>query len=123
MAKYSNMLGFFAGNEVTSNASYTPASAFVKAAVRDMKAYIISNNYQHMGIGYASEDDAIMRRYPAAYMNCGETSIDFWGYNIYEWCGASDYVTSGYAQRTSDFANYNVPVFFAEVNCPKSALI
>jgi 1,3-beta-glucanosyltransferase GAS1 len=87
MAKYTNTIGFFAGNEVTNNASYTPASAFVKAAVRDMKAYIASKSYRAMGVGYAADDDADLRANVAAYMNCGDssTSIDFWGYNIYEW--------------------------------------
>ncbi|CAG8738825.1 14505_t:CDS:1, partial [Acaulospora colombiana] len=34
-SKYPNTLAFFAGNEVNNNKSNTPASSFVKAAVRD----------------------------------------------------------------------------------------
>jgi hypothetical protein len=119
MQKYPNVIGFFAGNEVTNSISNTNASAFVKAAVRDTKAYISSKNYRKMGVGYAADDDPTVRLNVANYLNCGdaETSIDFWGYNIYEWCGDSNYVTSGYIDRTAEFENYNVPVFFAEYGC------
>lgn len=119
LSSYSNVIGFFAGNEVTNNLSYTGASAFVKAAVRDTKAYIKSKNYHAMGVGYAADDDASVRANVAAYFNCGPTEdqIDFWGYNIYEWCGDSNYETSGYAERTAEFANYSVPAFFAEYGC------
>jgi hypothetical protein len=119
LSSYSNVIGFFAGNEVTNNLSYTGASAFVKAAVRDTKAYIASKNYHAMGVGYAADDDASVRANVAAYFNCGPTAyqIDFWGYNIYEWCGNSNYETSGYADRTAEFANYSVPAFFAEYGC------
>jgi hypothetical protein len=119
LANYTNVIGFFAGNEVTNNASYTPASAFVKAAVRDTKAYIKSKGYRTMGVGYAADDDATIRAEVAAYFNCGDHAdgIDFWGYNIYSWCDPSDYVTSGYQNHTREFADYNVPVFFAEYGC------
>ena len=119
LQSYSNVIGFFAGNEVTSNTSYTQASAFVKAAVRDTKAYIQSKGYRPMGVGYAADDDASVRLNVANYFNCNNQSesIDFWGYNIYSWCGNSDYVTSGYINRTQEFSNYSVPVFFAEYGC------
>jgi len=40
LAKYSNVIGFFAGNEVTNNNTNTPASAYVKTAVRDTTKHI-----------------------------------------------------------------------------------
>jgi hypothetical protein len=119
LAKYDNVLGFFAGNEVSNNHTNTDASAYVKAAVRDMKAYIKAKNYREMVVGYATNDDSEIRVKMADYFNCGpsEESIDFWGYNVYSWCGDSNYKESGYEARTKELASYSVPVFFAEYGC------
>ncbi|KAH6669485.1 beta-1,3-glucanosyltransferase [Halenospora varia] len=119
LAKYPNVIGFFAGNEVPNNLSYTGSAAMVKAAVRDTKAYIKAKNYRTMGVGYAADDDQSVRAQVAAYFNCGDSGsqIDFWGYNIYEWCGDSSYTQSGYSQRVAEFQNYSVPSFFAEYGC------
>jgi 1,3-beta-glucanosyltransferase GAS1 len=119
MAKYSNVMGFFAGNEVSNVQSNTNASAFVKAAVRDTKSYIKSKNYRSIGVGYATNDDKDIRDDLKDYFNCGEKSesIDFWGYNIYSWCGDSSFQKSGYDLRTEEFSTYNVPAFFAEYGC------
>ncbi|KAK4138474.1 carbohydrate-binding module family 43 protein [Trichocladium antarcticum] len=119
LSKYSNVIGFFAGNEVTNNGTNTPASAYVKAAVRDTKAYIKANSKRWMGVGYAANDDPDIRASIAHYFNCGDESdaIDFWGYNIYEWCGKSSMSDSGYDKQVEFFKNYSVPVFFAEYGC------
>lgn len=119
MAKYSNVLGFFAGNEVSNQPNNTSASPYVKAAVRDTKAYIKEKNYRTIPVGYATNDDADIRVNLADYFNCNteEEGIDFWGYNIYSWCGKSSFADSGYDVRTKEYANYSVPVFFAEFGC------
>ena len=120
LAKYTNVLGFFAGNEVSNAPNNTGASAFVKAAVRDMKSYIVQKKYRPIGVGYATNDDET-RTELANYFNCGPASdsIDFWGYNIYSWCGKSSFRDSKYEERTKEFSSYNVPAFFAEYGCNK----
>ncbi|KAL2268920.1 hypothetical protein VTJ83DRAFT_3766 [Remersonia thermophila] len=119
LSKYSNVIGFFAGNEVSNNRTNTPASAYVKAAVRDTKAYINDNFDRWMGVGYAANDDPDIRIQSSHYFNCGpeEDSIDYWGYNIYSWCGKSSMSLSGFDKQVEFFQNYSVPVFFAEYGC------
>lgn len=119
MSKYDNTLGFIAGNEIANNLSHTDSAAYIKAAVRDMKSYIKQKDYRPMGVGYAADDDVSTREQVAAYLNCGsaDESIDFWGYNIYSWCGDSDMQKSGYDERVKEFASFSVPVFFAEYGC------
>ncbi|KAK6065450.1 glycolipid anchored surface protein [Seiridium cupressi] len=122
LSKYNNVIGFFAGNEVISASNQTAAAAFVKAAVRDTKAYIKSVNYRtSLGVGYATAD-VPGRDQLAAYFACEPDSttpsgIDFWGYNVYSWCGDSDYTKSSYGERVDFFSDYPVPVFFAEYGC------
>ncbi|KAI7976421.1 hypothetical protein EIK77_000878 [Talaromyces pinophilus] len=117
-ANYTNVIGFFAGNEVTNNDSYTEASAFVKAAVRDSKAYIKSKGY-NKGVGYATADAADIRTQVADYFNCHsvDESVDFYGDNVYEWCGDATFTSSGYDQIVKNFSSYSVPYFFAEYGC------
>ena len=120
LANYTNVLGFFAGNEVSNSDNTTAASAFVKAAVRDTKAYIKSKNYRQIGVGYATADIEI-RIELADYFNCGpsQNTIDFWGYNIYSWCDPSSFTDSKWDQRVAEFSNYSVPAFYAEYGCNK----
>ena len=118
-APYDNVLGFFAGNEVTNNNTNTPASAFVKAAIRDTKAYIANKGYRKIPVGYSANDDSITREAIAEYFACGDSSsaVDFYGINMYEWCGNSTYQSSGYEARTQEFSNYSIPIFFSEYGC------
>lgn len=118
-ANYSNVLGFFAGNEVTNNKSNTDASAFVKAAVRDTKAYISKKKYRSIPVGYSSNDDEDTRVAIADYFACGDDDekADFFGINMYEWCGSLSFKSSGYEDRTNDFKNLSIPIFFSEYGC------
>jgi hypothetical protein len=123
LSKYKNVIGFFAGNENVSAQNETAAAAFVKAAVRDMKGYIASQNYRRtLGVGYATADvpsrDDLAHYFACEPGNSGNsTAIDFWGYNVYSWCGNSNYQESSYGQRVEFFSDYPVPVFFAEYGC------
>lgn len=120
LQQYSNVLGFFAGNEVTNNNTNTDASPFVKAAIRDTKAYIKEKGYRAIPVGYSTNDDEETRGYLADYFSCDgpENAADFYGINMYEWCGNTvNFQTSGYADRTKEFENFTIPVFFSEYGC------
>lgn len=119
LSQYNNTIGFFAGNEIANSVATTEGMAYAKAAVRDMKKYIKEMGYRAMGVGYATADVSAIRTDLANYLDCEaeDEIVDFYGYNIYSWCGDSTYAESGYKARTEEFANYTVPVFFAEYGC------
>lgn len=119
MQGYDNILGFFAGNEVITNDTNTNTAPFIKAAVRDMKSYIKDKGYRNIPVGYSANDDADTRVQSADYFACGDNDVkaDFYGINMYEWCGNSNFKESGYQDRTAEFANLTVPVFFSEYGC------
>lgn len=116
---YTNILGFFAGNEVTNEASNTNASAYVKAAVRDTKAYIKQKDYRNIPVGYSANDDLSIRVDLADYFACGseDERADFFGINMYEWCGSSTFAESGYKNTTEHYKNLGIPIFFSEYGC------
>ncbi|RCH81044.1 1,3-beta-glucanosyltransferase gas1, partial [Rhizopus stolonifer] len=117
--KYDNLFGFIAGNEVTNDKTNTQASAYVKASLRDIKAYVKSASNRAIPVGYASNDDEFIRDDIKDYFNCGEpeTQADFFGINLYEWCGTSTFQKSGFKDRTRELENYSKPVFLSEYGC------
>ncbi|KAG5438295.1 hypothetical protein PCANB_002783 [Pneumocystis canis] len=119
MINYPNLIGFFAGNEVVLDTQNTHAAAFVKAAIRDIKAYIKHKKYRNVLVGYAANDHHHTRIPSANYFACGDSdsAADFFGINIYEWCEPTTYETSGYKDRVNDFSNFGIPLFFSEYGC------
>lgn len=117
-SKYDNVLGFFAGNEVTNNKSNTDAAAFVKAAVRDSKKYIKGKDLK-LPVGYSTDDSDETRNAVVDYFACGDLSerADFIGVNMYEWCGDSNFKTSGYEARTKLYESLPIPIFMSEYGC------
>ncbi|ORY01167.1 hypothetical protein K493DRAFT_278264, partial [Basidiobolus meristosporus CBS 931.73] len=118
-ANYSNVLGFFAGNEVVNQVNATPAAPMVKASIRDLKQYMKTKE-RYIPIGYSTSDDATIRVDCGDYFNCGseDERIDFYGYNLYSWCGdEATFQSSQYAARTEQFATYSAPVFLSEFGC------
>ncbi|KAG0202902.1 1,3-beta-glucanosyltransferase gas1 [Mortierella sp. GBA30] len=118
---YSNVLGFFVGNEVTNDNKTTVASAYVKALLRDVKIYINNTAPRKIPVGYANNDDPSVRLQVQNYFNCGDEEaerIDFYGINLYEWCGSEvTYQTSGFADRTKEVTSYSIPVLLSEYGC------
>lgn len=72
-------------------------------------------------VGYCSSDlgtDVVadMRN----YLGCGgdnTTTIDFFGYNHYSWCGPSTFTTAGYKSLYDSSTDSTLPLFFSETGC------
>ncbi|KAJ7264106.1 Glucanosyltransferase, partial [Mycena haematopus] len=117
-SKYDNVLAFNVGNEVLT-ADATNAAPFIKAAARDIKAYLSSISSSAL-VGYADIDGvSAFRDAVADYLSCdptgagsGATSIDIFGLNNYEWCG--DAATTTYDGLNTEFENYNIVAYFSE---------
>ena len=100
----------------------TQAAAHIKAAVRDIKAFRDARGYRSIPVSYCAFDSIQYRQLTADYLACpsgGDTdsSIDFFGFNVYSWCGNNSYYTSGYDKLYESFQNINIPVAVAETGC------
>ena len=120
MHNYTNLLGFVLGDDVVGGINQNDSGPYLKAAVRDMKAYIRQENYRPIPVGYVSDNSL-------SYLNCGDKSddnIDFWGANNRHWC--ADFETENayksYANATSVLSAYPVPVFVAAYSCATPSL-
>ncbi|KAJ1818143.1 1 3-beta-glucanosyltransferase gel4 [Coemansia sp. RSA 2598] len=118
-SKYPNLVAWIAGNEVANDKDTTPSAAFVKAAIRDMKAYLKSKGLS-TPVGYADNDDMEIRMNLINYFNCGdeETRADFYGINTYRWCGDdATFESSGYSDITKNMTDYTIPSLITEYGC------
>jgi hypothetical protein len=120
-AKFNNVLGFFAGKDIVTNSSNSPAAAFVKAAVRDLKAYMISSDYRNIPVGYEINFADNYESVPS-YMTCGgnaSAAIDFLGISDFNLC--SNNTSSSFDLVMELYGSYPVPVFFADYGCRDAA--
>ncbi|WWD20964.1 hypothetical protein CI109_105443 [Kwoniella shandongensis] len=116
---YDNILGFNIGNEVINQVSNTNAGPYVKAAARDIKAYLKSVGSTAL-VGYAAVDgDVDFRNNLAQYLTCGgdDITVDLYGLNNYEWCGDENLNSSNWNTITSGFANIPVATYMSEYGC------
>ncbi|KAF3940499.1 hypothetical protein ABW19_dt0206611 [Dactylella cylindrospora] len=119
-SQYPHTMAYFAGNEVVNNETNTAAATYVKATVRDMKAYQTARRLRAVPIGYSAADVAQNRQLIAEYMNSGPDAerVDFHAFNDYSWCGsASSFQISGYDQKVRNYTGYGIPTFLSEFGC------
>ncbi|KAF7290861.1 1,3-beta-glucanosyltransferase [Mycena kentingensis (nom. inval.)] len=127
-SKYNNILAFEVGNEVVQP-NATASAAFVKAAARDVRAYLNSISSSAL-VSYAAVDQSSPALL-AQYLSCdpsgtgsGSASIDLFGLNNYEWC--NDAPASTYDGTNAAMKDYNVAAYFSEYGseeCKPSARI
>ncbi|KAG6891079.1 hypothetical protein C0995_014169 [Termitomyces sp. Mi166 len=121
-SKYDNVLAFNVGNEVVVQ-NGTAVAPYVKAAARDVKAYLKSKSSTVL-VGYTAINGPTGFRDPLAnYLSCDpsntnsdSTAIDLFGLNDYSWCGNSSF-EAAYAQTFGEFAGYNVVAYLSEFGC------
>ncbi|VEU23384.1 DEKNAAC104555 [Brettanomyces naardenensis] len=119
-ANYTNVLGFFAANELVNNEDTLDTAPYIKAVVRDTKQYLKARSYRQIPVGYSAADVSSLRKELADYLNCGNDSdarIDMLGVNDYSWCGQSSFTTSGYGQKVQMYTGFSVPIFLSEYGC------
>lgn len=116
---YTNTLMFLAGNEIIFDSESAAASPnYVKAVIRDMKAYITNHVSRIIPVGYSNADDLDFRTSLAAYLECGDVGYaDFFGVNSYQWCGDNTFEGSGYKTLVDDYTPFSYPVYFTEYGC------
>ncbi|KAF5102291.1 hypothetical protein D0Z00_000474 [Geotrichum galactomycetum] len=116
---YDNLLGFFAANEVINDENTTSSAPYVKATIRDMKAYIKAQSKRSIPVGYSAADISANRLQQAEYFNCGsdEERLDMFGMNDYSWCGKSSFSLSGYDKKVETYSGYTKPMFLSEFGC------
>ena len=129
---YSNVIGFFLGNEVINDGKSAGIDPrYLRAITRDARVYIEnrlkddnSTSARDIFVGYSAADDLSLRKPTFQYLTCQnddeklDSSIQFFGLNSYEWCsGISDWQSSGYSKMADEFKNSSVPFFFSEYGC------
>ncbi|KAH9819182.1 glycoside hydrolase family 72 /Carbohydrate-binding module family 43 [Melampsora americana] len=118
LKSFPNLLAFNVGNEIVTKEANMNAAPFIKASVRETKAYLKSVNSSAL-VSYASTDGGAYTIDLAYYLTCGgpETSVDLYGINVYRWCGDSNYQSSGYAAFKDNFKDLTSALYMSEFGC------
>jgi hypothetical protein len=117
---YTNVLGFFAGTEVADATNNTASMAYIKAAVRDVKACIKKKNYRATPVGYAMNEDGAIMTTLTNYLQCGDaaSAADCQGLNmLFAECGPNTLSVSGCSAKIKEFISFTRPVFLSEYGC------
>ncbi|MCJ1428247.1 1,3-beta-glucanosyltransferase gas1 [Sticta canariensis] len=122
MHNFTNLLCFILGDDVIGGTSQNGSGPYLKAAIRDMKAYVRQKSYRPIPVGFVNSVTDQDNFTFADYLNCGDKSdenIDFWGANIRDWCTPreNNYANSNYTNATSALSAYPVPGFLAAYGC------
>ncbi|KAK8075866.1 1-3-beta-glucanosyltransferase gel2 [Apiospora hydei] len=129
---YSNVIAFFAGNEVIDDKKQARDNPpYIRAVTRDLKQYIKNHSDRFIAVGYAATDtrsasgagkDSVVDLWN--YLGCsieGEeddmSRADFFAVNIYSWCGDATFEESGYPELVKDFEKTSLPIFWSEHGC------
>ncbi len=90
-SKYDNVLSYNAGNEVIQAPDTTDTAPYIKAIVRDVRAYRDARGYRKIPISYTSVDEPGLQVPTLRYLTCGDQddAIELFGMNVYSWCGMS----------------------------------
>lgn len=118
-SSYNNTLAFFAGNEIINDERSAMYPHYIKAVVRDMKAYIAKHSPRQIPVGYSAADDLRYRKSLSSYLECGDTNatLDFYGVNSYQWCGEQTFQSSGFESLVFDYKDYSLPLILSEYGC------
>ena len=128
-AKYDNVLGFSAGNEVglVSRPEALSNAPCQKKFLRDMREYLANcPNTRNIPIGIVIAD--VVRDDKLAYYNCGGVAGNADLYETAEWIGLNTYVSCdgnvmeldnaiGYQNLIRDLQHYSIPVLLTEYGC------
>ncbi|KAG8982831.1 1,3-beta-glucanosyltransferase gas1 [Tulasnella sp. JGI-2019a] len=118
--KYDNLLAFNIGNEIVTDVADTVSGPYIKAAARDVKAYLQSISSTALVSFSSTDGDTTWRLALSDYLACdtAATSIDLFGLNNYRWCGAG--TISNYAALITDYTDFPIPAYFSEFGCVTS---
>ncbi|KAL8656235.1 MAG: hypothetical protein Q9210_000385 [Variospora velana] len=119
-AKYGNLLAVMVGNEVINDERSSVLAPYIKAAIRDIKAYRDGQGYRNIPVGYSAADVNSVRLDTQNYLACGSNisnHADFFSMNRYSWCGDSTFTMSGYSEMYDEAEDYPVPIFLSESGC------